>query len=122
MKLYKCPICGNIITVVEGNEKLVKCCGRELEEIRANTVEAATEKHIPVYEVNGDVINVRVGEINHPMEDNHYIEFIALVNDENMSIVKLKPGEEPVALLPYIKGTTLYAYCNIHGLWSTEVK
>ena len=97
MKFYKCPICGNIIYVVEGNEKLVKCCGQPLEELIPNTVDAATEKHVPVCKLEGDKLIVTVGEVEHPMTNEHYIMFI-------------------------IENGTIYAYCNLHSLWSTKVK
>lgn len=122
MKFYKCPICGNIIYLVEGNINPVRCCGKEPEELIANTVDAATEKHVPVYEKDGDNINVKIGEIEHPMLDEHYIMFIAQVIDNNVNIVKLKPSEKPVATFKYIKGAKLYEYCNLHGLWTNDVK
>ncbi len=122
MRFYKCPICGNIITVVDGNAKNIKCCGREMEELVANTEDAALEKHVPVYEKIGDHIEVRVGEVSHPMVENHYIMFIAQIFGDNINIVKLKPGDEAKATFEYVSGAKVYEYCNLHGLWVTEVK
>lgn len=122
MKFYKCPICGNIIYVVEGNEKLVKCCGQPLEELIPNTVDAATEKHVPVCKLEGDKLIVTVGEVEHPMTNEHYIMFIAQVAGENINIIKLKPNDLPTATFPYIENATIYSYCNLHGLWSTKVE
>lgn len=122
MKFYKCPICGNIITVIKGNDSLVKCCGSELMELTPGTVDAALEKHVPVYEIKGNEIIVSVGEVIHPMVDEHYIEFIAQVTESGMNLVKLNPNDEPKARFPYIKGSKIYAYCNLHGLWENVIK
>ena len=122
MKFYKCPICGNIITVVSGNEKLIRCCGVSMEELIPNIEEASTEKHIPVYSINGEFINVKVGEKDHPMTEEHYIVFLAQVIDDEVSIVKLNSSMSPSANFRYVSGSKIYAYCNIHGLWMNEVK
>ncbi len=122
MKIYVCPICGNVIEVIDGNGKALMCCGNPMKEMVANTVDAATEKHIPVYEKNGDKIEVCVGEVEHPMEKEHYIAWIAQVADNNIIRVCLEPGQEPKATFPYVKGATLYAYCNKHGLWKKEIE
>ena len=119
---YKCPICGNIIEVVNGDVKRVKCCNKELELLVANTTDAALEKHVPVYEVDNNEIIVKVGEIIHPMEEKHYIMWISLVTDDRVIRVELKPGDEPIVRLPYIKGSTIYEYCNLHGLWKNTVE
>lgn len=122
MKFYKCPICGNIITVIKGNESMIKCCGATMEELIPGTVDAAVEKHIPVYEIEGDKIIVNIGEVTHPMTDEHYIEFVALVTNKGMQLVKLNPSDEPKVTFPYVQNAKIYAYCNIHGLWSNDVK
>ncbi len=122
VKFYKCPICGNIVGLIDGDGKRLSCCGKPMEELTANTVDAATEKHVPVYEVNGDEMIVRVGEVSHPMEENHYIMWIALVEETKTTRVSLKPGDVPEVKFPYVKGASIYAYCNLHGLWKSEVK
>ena len=119
---YKCPICGNIIEVVNGDIKRVKCCNKEPELLVANTTDAALEKHVPVYEINNNEIIVKVGETIHPMEEKHYIMWISLVTDDRVIRVELKPGDEPIVRLPYIKGATIYEYCNLHGLWKNTVE
>ena len=91
------------------------------EEITANTVDAALEKHVPVYEIDDDLMTVSVGEIDHPMDDNHYIMWIAVMYEDDLEMIKLKPGDEPRATFKYIKGAEIYAYCNLHGLWKKEV-
>lgn len=119
---YRCPICGNIIGLIEGDIQHMRCCGKKMELMVANSQDAATEKHVPVYEKVEDKIKVTVGEVAHPMEENHYIEWIAQVSENRTTRVKLKPNEKPEAEFDYIPGATLYAYCNIHGLWKTEVR
>ena len=91
------------------------------EEIAPNTVDAAFEKHVPVYEIDDDFMTVMVGEVNHPMDDNHYIMWVALASDDSFEMVKLKPGDEPKVTFKYVKGAEIYAYCNLHGLWKSEI-
>ena len=122
MKLYRCPICGNVVELVDGDIKHVMCCGKPMQEIVANEVDAAVEKHVPVYEIDGDEIIVKVGEVYHPMEDDHYIEWIAQVTNKETTRIKLNPGDVPEAKFKYVSGATLYAFCNKHGLWKNEVK
>ena len=121
VKFYKCPICGNIIELIEGNAISIICCGQKISELTANTVDASVEKHVPTYEKNDTEIVVKVGEIEHPMEEKHYIMWIAQVTDNSITRVELKPNEKPIARFPYVKGSVLYAYCNIHGLWKTNI-
>ena len=122
IKYYRCPICGNIIEVVNGDANRVKCCGKELELLNPNTVDAAVEKHVPVYEIVDNEIIVKVGEVIHPMEEKHYITFISMVAEDKIIRVDLKPGEEPIVKLPYIKGAEIYEYCNLHGLWKSTIE
>ena len=119
---YRCPICGHVIGLIEGDSNNIKCCGQKMELIVANSVEASTEKHKPVYEKVEDEIVVRVGEIEHPMEKDHYIQWIAQMNDNQTTRIRLYPEQETTVRFKYIPGATLYAYCNKHGLWETEVK
>ena len=122
MKFYRCPVCGNIITVIEGDEKRVSCCGKTLEELKVGTTNASVEKHVPVYKREDDKIIVTVGEVEHPMTEEHYIMFVALINNQNINIVKLNSSDKPEAIFPYLKGSQIYAYCNLHGLWMNEVE
>lgn len=119
---YQCPVCGNIIEVIDGNIKNITCCGKEMIPILTNTNEASTEKHLPVYEKVEDEMVVRVGEVEHPMEKDHYIMWIAQVSENRVIRVKLYPEQNTETRFPYIKGSDLYAYCNKHGLWKTTVK
>ena len=122
IKYYKCPVCGNVIEVINGDVSRVKCCNQPLELLNSNTEDAALEKHVPVYEVEGEQINVTVGEVIHPMEEKHYITFISLVTEDRVIRVDLKPGDTPITTLPYVKGSIIYEYCNLHGLWKKEVE
>lgn len=122
MKFYKCPICGNIIQIIEGDISHITCCGKVMEEMKAGMQDGAIEKHVPVYDIVEDEIFVRIGEINHPMEKDHYIMWVALVAEDRVINVKLYPEQDPSVRLPHIKGSTIYAYCNKHGLWKTLVK
>lgn len=122
VKYYKCPVCGNIVQIVDGDIKRVRCCGKEMEELSANTVDAALEKHVPVYEIENDEIVVSVGEVLHPMEEKHYIMFITLVTDDRVIRVDLNHLDTPVVRFPYIKDSIVYEYCNLHGLWKNIIK
>lgn len=122
VKFYRCSICGNIVGLIEGDIKRVKCCGKEMDELVANTTDAAVEKHVPVYEKVEDELVVRVGEVEHPMEKEHYIMWIALVTENRTTRVTLYPEQGTETRFPYIKGAVLYAYCNKHGLWKTVVE
>lgn len=117
LKLKVCKICGKVVEVQENDE--IECCGVPMEDIVSNTVECAVEKHIPTYEKVEDEIFVRV---NHVMEKDHYIEWICMVDKEEKIKVELYPEQEASARFPYINGAKIYAYCNKHGLWESEVK
>ena len=119
---FKCEKCGNVIGLISGNESNIRCCGEEMKNIMANTTDAATEKHVPVYERDGEEIVVRVGEVEHPMEEDHYIMWIAQVSENKTTRVRLNPGQTTETRFPYISGSSLYAYCNKHSLWKAEVE
>ena len=123
-QFLKCRLCGMVIQVLDaGNGALPLHCGAEMEVLEAGTVDASKEKHIPVIEEQNDGILVKVGEIPHPMEEKHYIEWIALATDGKLCIKHLKPGDEPSTKFGACcsEGGTVYAYCNLHGLWKADV-
>lgn len=122
VNFYRCPICGNVIEPIEGDINHMMCCGQKMELMVANTQDAAVEKHVPVYEKVEDEIVVKVGEIDHPMEKDHYIMWVAQVNDNQVSRVTLYPEQGISVRFKYIPNSTIYAYCNKHGLWKVEVE
>ena len=120
MKFYKCNHCGNIVALVEAKGPKVICCGEEMMELVPKTADSAVEKHVPVVEVEGNLVKVIVGSTLHPMAEEHSIQWIALETEQGSQIKYLKPGQEPVAvfaLTPGDKVVAAYEYCNLHGLW-----
>ena len=91
-------------------------------EIKPNSVEAAHEKHIPVYKKNGNDLLVTIGSIEHPMTNEHHIMWIALVKGDEIALKGLSPNDSPTATFKYESDSEIYAYCNLHGLWKTIVK
>ena len=122
VRFYRCPICGNVIGLIDGDMAHITCCGKSMELMVANTTDASVEKHVPAYELVEDEIVVRVGEVEHPMEKEHYIMWIAQVTDNRTTRVRLFPEQSTETRFPYIKGSVLYAYCNKHGLWKIVVE
>lgn len=122
VKFYICPICGNQIELIKDSGVPVVCCGKNMEMLKPNTTDASVEKHVPVYEFVEDEIVVRVGEVEHPMTKEHYIMWIALVSDNRITRVTLYPEQETTTRFKYVPNSTIYAYCNIHGLWKADVK
>ena len=124
-KFLLCRRCGNLIEMINDSGVTPICCGTDMDVLTANTTEAATEKHIPVVEINGNIAKVTVGEVLHPMEEAHYIEWIYFETNKGIKRVNLKPGDEPIANFALAEDETVtsaYAYCNLHGLWLKELK
>ena len=121
VRFYTCPICGNIIGLIDGDMEHITCCGKAMEQMMPNTTDASVEKHVPVYEKVEDELVVRVGEVEHPMEKDHYIMWIAQVTENRTTRVRLYPEQATETRFPYIKGATIYAYCNKHGLWMSKI-
>lgn len=122
MKLYYCPHCKNLELVMYDGGPVPVCCGQEMTLLSPNTVDAATEKHLPVFEKTTDGIKVVVGKVSHPMEKAHYITWIAVTDGQTTELKHLKPGDQPemTAHFPTDTKLSIYAYCNLHGLWLTE--
>ena len=119
-EMYKCPKCGMVIEVLDaGCGVAPQCCGVEMKLLVAGSVDGAREKHVPVIEEQGDGILVKVGEIPHPMEETHYIEWIEVDNGNYVNRYFLKPGDKPQAAfyVPNQPGLVAREYCNLHGLW-----
>ena len=122
-KFYICPHCGNIVEMVHDAGVKPFCCGQKMNELIPNTVDASGEKHIPAVKVGEGVVEVNVGSVDHPMVDVHWIEWVQLVTDKGSYRKWLNPGEAPNVkfLLSEEKPVAVYAYCNLHGLWKTEL-
>jgi superoxide reductase len=118
--IRKCKKCGATAIMLEDCKcNCITCCEEKMETLKANSVDASFEKHLPQYEKVEDEIYVTV---NHVMEKDHYIEWIKLVTENIENTVYLYPEQDAACRFKYIPGSTLYAYCNKHGLWKTDVK
>ena len=121
MRFFRCKVCGKIVALVNDCSSCpTKCCGEAMEEMIPNTQDGAHEKHIPVINVEGNIATVKVGEVDHPMLDAHYIQWIALETNKGNQRKVLKPGDAPeaeFALLPGEQVVAVYEYCNLHGLY-----
>ncbi|MBI2439837.1 MAG: desulfoferrodoxin [Lentisphaerae bacterium] len=119
LEIYKCEVCGNIVEVLhEGIGELV-CCKQPMKLLQENTVDASREKHVPVIERASGGVRVNIGSIPHPMEEKHYIEWIALSADGQVLRQFLNPGDKPSAWFAGVTAANLAAreHCNLHGLW-----
>lgn len=119
-RFYVCAHCGNIIAKVKDSGVPVMCCGAKMEEIIPSSVDASTEKHIPVYKVDGNKVYVNIGSVEHPMGEDHYIEWISLQTNKGNQRKFLKPGEKPQMCFAICDGEeveAVFAYCNLHSLW-----
>lgn len=117
-QVYKCGLCGNIVGVLHAAAGELVCCGQPMNLLEENTTDAATEKHVPVIERTADGIKVKIGEVPHPMEQKHFIEWIDLLADDEWHIAFLEPGGAPEAFFPVkADGATAREFCNLHGLW-----
>ena len=122
MKFYRCAHCGKIIAVVKESGVPVMCCGEKMQEIIPGTTDAAVEKHVPVCEVTGGKVTIKVGSAEHPMIEEHYIEWIALKTKQGNQRKLLKPGMKPEAVFAICEDDEVeaaYAYCNLHSLWKS---
>lgn len=120
MKFLRCKICGKIIAIVNDTVVPTMCCGEAMEELIPGTTDAAQEKHVPVYEVNGNLVTVTVGSVEHPMTPEHYIQWIAIKTKNGNQRKILTPTDAPKATFAIIDGDEVeevYEYCNLHGLW-----
>ena len=123
MKFLRCELCGKIVAVVKDSACPTKCCGQAMVEMVPNTQDGAHEKHIPVFEIVENVVHVKVGSVEHPMMENHYIEWIAIQTNMGNQRKVLQPGDKPeadFALLPGEKVLAVLEHCNLHGLYKAE--
>ena len=122
-KFYICPHCGNIVEMVHDAGVKPVCCGEKMTELIPGSVDASAEKHVPDVKVDNDAVEVNVGSVDHPMVDVHWIEWVQLVTDRGSYRKWLNPGQAPNVkfLLEGEKPLAVYAYCNLHGLWKTDL-
>ena len=119
-KFFICENCGNMIAMVKASGVPIQCCGQPMTEIVPGSTDAALEKHVPVYKVEGDKVFVTVGSVEHPMLPEHYIEWISLQTKAGNQRKPLQPGQAPKACFSLCEGDeveAVYAYCNLHSLW-----
>ena len=117
IRFKKCKICGNVIWSF--NDTGVTCCGEVMGDIKANSVDAAFEKHVPTYIIEENKITISV---NHVMEEKHYIMWIMMVSNNEIMYKEFKPNEEAKVTFDYKGKVSIYSYCNLHSLWSNEVE
>ena len=119
-QIYKCDVCGNIVEVLHGGAGELVCCGKPMELLKEKTEDEGQEKHVPVIEKTDSSIMVKVGSVPHPMEDNHYIEFIEIIADGEVCRHFLKPGDKPEAeFCIQAESVTAREHCTVHGLWKS---
>jgi len=127
VKFLMCKKCGSTITFITGDGDNVHCCGEEMTLLKAENTEGAGEKHIPKVSRHEGAVRVDVGEVSHPMEKEHFIEWIYLHTKRGGQFARLRADEEPRATFgvskeePVDEPLVVYAYCNKHGLWKTEL-
>lgn len=121
-EIYKCEICGNVVEVLHGSVGQLVCCGQPMKLMETKKEEEGYEKHLPVVEKENGKIVVKVGSIPHPMEEQHFIEMIEVItNDDKIFRKYLKPGDEPKAEFDVDEIKEAREYCTIHGLWEKEI-
>ena len=123
MRFFRCKHCGKIVALVNDVRVPTICCGEPMEELIPNTQDGTREKHVPVFEVKDRIVHVKVGEVEHPMIDAHYIQWIMLVTNLGNQRKVLKPGQKPEADFALLEGEEVVAvleYCNLHGLYMAK--
>ena len=124
MKVFRCEKCGKMLLTMADSGCIPRCCGEPMTLFTANTTDGALEKHVPAVVQDANLYTVQVGEVEHPMMDAHYIQWIALESASGVQIRYLKPGEKPIAQFLAVEGdtpTAAYEFCNLHGLWKKEL-
>jgi superoxide reductase len=121
LEIYRCNVCGNIVEVLNPGAQALVCCGEPMELLSENDTDAATEKHVPVIEKIDGGYKVKVGDVPHPMTEEHYIQWIELIADDQVLTAFLKPNEAPEAVFyTNAKEVTAREYCNLHGHWKSK--
>jgi superoxide reductase len=118
--IYKCSVCGNVVSTLYAAGPPLVCCGQDMDKLEEKTADEGKEKHVPVVEADGDTVTVKVGSVEHPMEEKHHIALIQLMKGGKIIDEKrLYPGEKPEAKFCCVEaeGVTAREVCNVHGLW-----
>jgi len=121
VKFLRCEHCGNMVGFIEDKGVDVICCGEPMKTLDAKDSDVGVEKHLPVLEKVGDKLSVTVGQVLHPMTEEHYIQWVAVVADNHTERIAFTPAEEPKAVFCSQGEADVYAYCNLHGLWKVSV-
>lgn len=123
IRFFKCMHCGNIIGVIHNAGVPMMCCGEKMTELIPGTTDAAVEKHVPVVSIDGNIVTVKVGEVEHPMVEEHFIQWVYLQTDRGGQRKCLKPGEKPEVKFALCdeKPVAVFEYCNLHGLWKADI-
>jgi len=122
LQVYKCDLCGQIVEVMHGGAGELVCCNQPMNLMEEKTADQGKEKHVPVIEKTADGIKVKVGDVPHPMEEKHYIEWIELQADGKIYTAFLSAGDAPEAIFPVqASKMTAREYCTIHGLWKGDI-
>ena len=125
MKFLKCNMCGNIATLMVDKGASIVCCGADMIVLVPNTVDASTEKHVPMISRCKNKITVKVGSVIHPNDESHHINFIALHTNVGVQYKVPPIGSEPVAVFNVQNDEVViaaYEYCNLHGLWKKDIE
>lgn len=122
-KFLRCPICGNLVEVINDSNVPIICCGKPMEELTLNTTDGAIEKHVPIVKVTDNLVTVTVGETMHPMTAEHYIMWIKVFTNQKEYHFDLDPNDVPQ--ISFVKNANeeivnVIAYCNLHGLWKNN--
>ena len=122
-RFYICSHCGNIVGMIHDAGVPMMCCGQKMTKLEAGAVEASREKHIPVVTVEGNTVKVNVGSVSHPMTEEHHISWVYLQTDRGGQRKCLCHDSEPTLefALADERPVAVYAYCNLHGLWKSEI-
>ncbi|MDP8262206.1 MAG: desulfoferrodoxin [Candidatus Ancaeobacter aquaticus] len=120
LQVYKCEACGNIVEVIHAGDGELVCCGKPMVELSEKSQEAGNEKHVPIVEKTDKGIKVKVGSVPHPMEENHYIEWIEVIAEGAVYRKILAPGDAPEAEFEICaQNITAREHCTVHGLWKS---
>jgi superoxide reductase len=120
-QIYKCELCGNIVEVLHGRAGELVCCKQPMKLLEVKAEDTGKEKHVPVIEKTDFGVKVKIGSVPHPMEEKHYIEWVAIITDKGIYRKFLNPGEKPEAEFKIKESvTTAKEFCNVHGLWTTK--